>query len=87
MYQAQEALMDSMLGLKEGMRAILGKGYTDIADVPGFENAYLGENRLSSVNKAECDAFSHLVFKPMLDEVAKLAGTEAERQELTESRI
>lgn len=80
-YQSQEALQDSMLGLKEAMQAILGEK-TDIEDVDGFENAYLGENRLSSVNKAEADAFAHTLFKPMLDEVAKLAPTEEARTEL-----
>lgn len=83
MYQSQEALQDSMLGLKEAMTAILGKN-TRIEDVDGFENAYLGENRLSSVNKAEADAFAHLLFKPMLEEVAKLAHNTAEREELTD---
>lgn len=83
MFQSQEALQDSMLGLKEAMTAILGKE-TNIEDVDGFENAYLGENRLSSVNKAEADAFAHTLFKPMLDEVAKFVRTEAEREELTD---
>lgn len=83
MYQSQEALQDSMLGLKEAMTAILGKN-TRIEDVAGFENAYLGENRLSSVNKAEADAFAHLLFKPMLDEVAQIAHGEAGREELTD---
>lgn len=83
MFQSQEALQDSMLGLKEAMTAILGKR-TNVEDVDGFENPYLGENRLSSVNKAEADAFAHTLFKPMLDEVAKLARTEAEREELTD---
>lgn len=83
MFQSREALQDSMLGLKEAMTAVLGKE-TNIEDVDGFENAYLGENRLSSVNKAEADAFAHTLFKPMLDEVAKLARTEAEREELTD---
>lgn len=86
MFQTQEALQDSMLGLREAMNAILladGKS-VNIEDVNGFENAYLGENRLSSVNKAEADAFAHLLFKPMLDEVANLAHTEAEREELTD---
>ena len=86
MYQTQEALQDSMLGLKEAMNAVLGASNNkkNIEDVSGFENAYLGENRLSSVNKAEADAFAHLLFKPMLDEVAKLSHTEAEREELTD---
>lgn len=83
MFQSQEALQDSMLGLKEAMQAILGQG-TNIEDMDGFENAYLGENRLSSVNKAEADAFAQTLFKPMLDEVAKLARNEAEREELTD---
>ncbi len=83
MYQTKEALQDSMLGLKEAMTAILGDD-TRIEDVAGYENAYLGENRLSSVNKAEADAFAHLLFKPMLDEAAALATTEADREELTD---
>ena len=85
-YQTQEALQDSMLSLKRAMDMILkeeGKD-VDIADIDGFENAYLGENRLSSVNKAEADAFAQLVFKPMLDEVAKLAKNNEERAALTD---
>ena len=87
MYQMQEALQDSMLGLKEAMDAILkaeGNGKTYIEDVAGHENAYLGENRLSSVNQAECTAFAQTLFKPMLEEVAKLAKTADERAELTD---
>lgn len=83
MYQTQEALQDSMLSLREAMQSILGKR-TRIEDVVGFENAYLGENRLSSVNKAEADAFAQTLFKPMLDEVARLAPTEETRMELTD---
>ncbi len=83
MYQSQEALQDSMLSVKEAMMSVLGKDKY-IEDVDGFENAYLGENRLSSVNKAEADAFAYTLFKPMLDEVAKLARNEAEREELTD---
>ncbi len=83
MFQSREAIQDSMLGLKEAMLAILGEK-TDIENVDGFENAYLGENRLSSVNKAEADAFAHTLFKPMLDEVARLAPTKREREELTD---
>jgi len=86
-YQTQEALQDSMLGLREAMEAILkgeGKKKVRIEDVDGFENAYLGENRLSSVNKAEADAFAHTLFKPLLDEVGKLAPTKKAREELTD---
>ena len=83
-YQTQEALQDSMLGLKEAMTAILEEDDINIEDVDGFENAYLGENRLSSVNKAEADAFANTLFKPMLDEVAKLAHDKTERETLTD---
>lgn len=83
MYQMQEALQDSMLGLKEAMKAILGK-HTKIEDVDGFENAYLGENRLSSVNQAEADAFARLKFKPLIDEIGKLVPNEARMYELTD---
>ena len=88
LYQTQEALQDSMLGLKEAMDAILkaeGKGKTYyIEDVAGYENAYLGENRLSSVNQAECGEFARRLFKPMLEEVAKLAKSADARAELTD---
>ena len=80
-YQSKEALQDSMLSLKEAMKDIAG---LEIEDIDGFENAYLGENHLSSVNKAEADAFARILFKPMLDEVAKLSPTAAERQELVD---
>ncbi len=87
MYQMQEALQDSMLGLREAMDAILrgeGKKNVNIEDVAGFENAYLGENRLSSINKAEADAFANLLFKPLLDELAKLAPNDDARTALTD---
>ena len=86
MFQTQEALQDSMLGLKEAMNAITkaeGKN-VNIEDIDGYENAYLGENRLSSVNKAEADAFAHLLFKPMLAEVSKLCKNAQERTELVD---
>lgn len=86
MFQTQEAMQDSMLGLKEAMNAITkaeGKN-VNIEDIDGYENAYLGENRLSSVNKAEADAFAHLLFKPMLAEVSKLCKNAQERTELVD---
>lgn len=84
MYQTQEALQDSMLSVREAMDAVLraeGKKM-HVEDIAGFENAYLGENRLSSVNKAEADAFAHTLFKPLLDEVARLSHNEEERMQL-----
>ncbi|MCD8266467.1 MAG: hypothetical protein LUC33_04855 [Prevotellaceae bacterium] len=82
-YQSVEAMQDSMRGLMEAMEAIVGKRKgRHIEDIEGFENPYLGENRLSSVNEAETEAFSRLVFRPMLREVAGLARNRAERQTL-----
>ena len=65
-FQMHEALQDSMLGLKEMMTSILkGEGRKgkalSIENIPDFENPYLGENRLSSVN--------HNSFKAQIIEV------------------
>ncbi len=68
-YQSIEALQDSMRSVKEFMgmvdKAENGKARY-IEDVDDFENAYLGENRLSSQNKAETDLSANLLFKPLL---------------------
>ena len=53
LFDRKYALQDSMLSLKVAMEEVLGIKDLYIEDVVGFENAYLGENRLSSVNKAE----------------------------------
>ncbi len=87
MFQMQEAIQDSMLSLKEAMNAVLkaeGKRKIHIEDVAGFENPYLGENRLSSVNQAECKAFAQTLFKPLLNEVSRLAEDAEERAMLTD---
>ena len=87
MFQMQEAMQDSMLSLKEAMNAVLkaeGKSKVHIDDVAGFENPYLGENRLSSVNQAECKAFAQTLFKPLLNEVSRLAEDAEERAMLTD---
>lgn len=70
MYQTREALQDSMLGLRTAMESILeaeGRKGVYIEDIDGFENAYLGENRLSSVNQAEAEAFAREKFTPLLE--------------------
>ena len=87
LFQMQEAMQDSMLSLKEAMNAVLkaeGKSKVHIEDVAGFENPYLGENRLSSVNQAECKAFAQTLFKPLLNEVSRLAEDAEERAMLTD---
>lgn len=87
LFQMQEAMQDSMLSLKEAINAVLkaeGKSKIRIEDVAGFENPYLGENRLSSVNQAECKAFAQTLFKPLLNEVSRLAEDAEERAMLTD---
>lgn len=83
-YQAREALQDSMLGLKTAMDAVLkSEGVKkNIEDVEGWENAYLGGNRLSSVSKDEADRFARELFAPMLEEVTKLCKDKSERSTL-----
>ena len=85
MFQSREAIQDSMLSLKVAMDAIeeatAGKAKR-IEDYDGFENAYLGENRLSSDNQAESAAFAHLLIRPMMEEVNRLAPTAEDRAEL-----
>lgn len=85
MFQSREAIQDSMLSLKVAMDAIeeatAGKAKR-IEDYDGFENAYLGENRLSSANQAESAAFAHLLIRPMMEEVNRLAPTAEDRAEL-----
>ena len=76
-----------MLSLKVAMdeieKAASGKG-KHIEDYDGCENAYLGENRLSSVNPREVAAFTQLHIVPMLKEVNHLAPTAKERAELVD---
>lgn len=87
LYQTQEALQDSMLAVKEAMLAILkaeGRKGMHVEDIAGFENAYLGENRLSSVNQAEAKAFERTLYNPMIEEVGRLAKTVRQRAELTD---
>ena len=82
--QFVEATQDSMLGLKELMRAIVGKG-VHIEDIAGNENAYLAENRMSSTNAAEQHDYYLNYMKPLLEEVGRLVGSNEEaRQALTD---
>jgi N12 class adenine-specific DNA methylase len=87
MYQFKEAMQDSMLGLKELMGSVYeanGKKDFNIADVPTFENAYTGENALSSINEKEVEAFNRTFFQPLNVVISKLATTADERDELIE---
>lgn len=63
-----EAVQDSMMGLKSLYQSISGKG-THIEDIPGFENAYLYENRMSSTNAAEQSEYYVKYMKPLVAEI------------------
>lgn len=83
-YQFREAMQDSMLGLKTLYQSILGKD-TRIEDVAGFENAYLFENRVSSMNATHQYAYFHTYMKPLLDAIYDITGkSDEERRILTD---
>ena len=77
MYQFREAVQDSMLGLEKLYEAILNPTLTHraqlrIEDVEGYENAYLAENRMSSVNAAEQHDYYLRFMLPLLEEIGRL---------------
>ena len=74
-YQFQEAVQDSMLGLKRLMQSVLGKDI-HVEDVAGYENAYLAENRMSSVNAAEQHEYYVRYMKPLLESIGKICGAD-----------
>lgn len=90
-FQAREAIQDSMLGLKELYKAISESEASAqdqefrIEEIAGFENAYLFENRMSSINAAEQHEYFLRYMKPLLKEIAKIAGADKrKRMELTD---
>ena len=74
-YQTQEAFQDSMLSLKKAMEMIMqAKGDAKyIEEIEGYQNAYMGETRVSSVNQAEAAAYSRMALEPLVKEVSRLA--------------
>ena len=76
-YQFKEAMQDSMLGLRKAYEAILGGKKFRIEEVAGNENAYLAENRMSSVNAAEQTAYFREWMQPLLREIHKICGDDA----------
>lgn len=82
-YQFQEAVQDSMLGLKALYKAVLGKN-TNMEDVPGNENAYVAENLMSSATAAEQSEYFVRYMKPLIETIHKLCGSNKKaREELT----
>lgn len=68
-YQFQEAFQDSMLGLKTLQDAVAKATRSRILD---YENAYMAENALSSVNEAEFNAYRKAAFEPILKAMSRL---------------
>lgn len=90
--QFVEAVQDSMLGLKLLYQSILGKK-TRMEDVPGYENAYLYENRMSSSNAGEQSEYFTKYMRPLLSEINSIirrsgarskSAIEEERRALTD---
>lgn len=76
-FRLREAYQDSMLALKELQNAILKETGKTMRD---WEDAYTAQNHMSSKNQAEAEAYKNNFFKPLMEEVAKLAtnGTKYE---------
>lgn len=68
-YQAREAVQDAMLSLRKFQELIEKASGKKIRD---FENAWMHENRLSSVVQAEIHDMERKFYKPMMDAVKKL---------------
>lgn len=84
-FQFREAVQDSMRGLHAMYKAVLGNGFTTIENVPGYENAYLAENRMSSQSAAEQHDYFNRYMQPLLKAIGKIAGKDAaKREELTD---
>lgn len=84
LYQSIEAIQDSMLSLKVFMESTLkAKGEKKhIEEIEDHMNPYLGENRLSSVNKAELEITDKFLVKPIIDAISRIAKSLAQRIEL-----
>ena len=66
-----EAYFDSMASLKALQEAVANETGDPIEH---FENAYWAENRMSSSNQAQIDAWKGRYYEPLMTEVAALSG-------------
>lgn len=65
-YQFREAVQDSMLSLRRFQEMIAKATGKPIKD---YENAYMAENQLSSINKQEQDLFIKELFVPLIEKM------------------
>lgn len=68
-YRLREAYQDSMLALKKLQEAIAHETGKKVND---FENAYMAENRMSSINNTEKEVYMRDYMHPLFDAVSKL---------------
>ena len=78
-YHAQEAFQDCMLGLKK-LQDILAKASGKA--VQDYENAYMYENHLSSINGAEAEVYHKHFYDPMLEAMGRLIAKGVSEQEV-----
>ena len=87
-FRFREAMQDSMLGLRRFYEAVMGKDTEYIEDVADFENAYLYENAMSSMNLAQQTEYGRLFFHPLLKAIHAITGNDDSlREELTRYMI
>lgn len=87
-FRFREAMQDSMLGLRRFYEAVMGKDTEYIEDVADFENAYLYENAMSSMNLAQQTEYGRLFFHPLLKAIHDITGSDDSlREELTRYMI
>lgn len=77
-YQAREAVQDAMLSLRRFQDLIEKESGKKIRD---FENAWMHENRLSSVVQAAIHEMERKYYKPMMESVKKLMKAADIKQE------
>lgn len=72
-------MQDSMLSLKDVMEHVTGRHVEEVEDA---ENAYTGENRLSSVNQRACEQFEAGPMHELHKAIARITRNARERNEL-----
>lgn len=78
-YWFKEAWQDSMLALKNLQDVVAESSGEPIKD---FENAYMAENQLSRLNKAQSIKFWDEYMQPLANEVAKMVSKDVSYQDI-----
>lgn len=73
-FYISEAFQDSMQGLKNLMDSIMQAAGKTYEDVKTWENPYLFENHMSSINEAEFQMFTQSFAKPLMETIKKLTN-------------